>query len=485
MKNSIRSAAVITLVWSLAFPALAWGPKARVAIVTTASRILAKEGTIDLRSLERDVMAGASASPETVATIFAVLSDDPAKAIATEMYLLQSVQTDRIDPYFAYRLGVLGAFVAQATGPMRVSRARYREAYEGDVDRHINRTILAPGRRRAIEPTTYFAGLARIIQRRTTAIESDYQDGIGFRGVAQASLKEDASRSVAAVADVWYSVITGDVLVANISEGEIRDYILNALEFYIKRGNRQETDATYARLDALGVQSPEMRERIGDTFFEVGEHERAVAEYKRVLAMTPQRRDIREKVARYYIGLGDGFRTSGDLDKARDAYEEARNVDQLNEVATEKLFQAEGAIAERQSRLEKTRDALKQAEELQTQADDESHRGSYTRAVELLLEAEKLYGGVTAEFDDLAKEARTGLKNVAYRMKELKTDLVRNAQSLSGTGFAVDPRKVAGLDTKQLDREALQGLVNNGYRDLVAQLKQQVERNIRGAQPVP
>ena len=117
MKRAIVVAVVASAIVGISMPAWAWGARTRVAIVSTAARIMSRESGANLVKLEKDIKAGAAIAPSELTELTPIAATDPVGAIESQMYLLQSVGGGRVDPYFAYRLGVLGMLVAEATAP--------------------------------------------------------------------------------------------------------------------------------------------------------------------------------------------------------------------------------------------------------------------------------------------------------------------------------------------------------------------------------
>jgi hypothetical protein len=226
--------AVLTA-WS--FPAGAWGPAARQAIVSTAMHVISKEGPVRLNKLDKEVMAGITAPPEVVAAIFPGLTTNPLRAVEAEMNLLAGARGSAVEPYLAFRLGALGTIVADMTGPLATSNSPYRKQYFADADASIGRMTLMASERKTVDPVTYFTRVQGLANAHRDMILKDYQEGAGFNGLAKAALSEDASRSVDAVADVWATILTGTAVHAGISEAQMREYVVSAMDFYVKRMN--------------------------------------------------------------------------------------------------------------------------------------------------------------------------------------------------------------------------------------------------------
>ena len=114
-----------------------WGPQAIRNIVSGAARLMDKEYGIPLTNLLQEIQAGGSLSQALVEGLIPTAGHDPITAIESEMYLLQAVRGDRVDPYLAYRLGVLGKLTAQLSSPVSEARSTYRTLYDADAEKHI------------------------------------------------------------------------------------------------------------------------------------------------------------------------------------------------------------------------------------------------------------------------------------------------------------------------------------------------------------
>jgi len=449
----------------------AWGPKASVAIVTTASRLISKESSVPLANLDKDIRRGAAISSNDLAGLIRDADVNPLNAIETQMYLLQAVRGSRVDPYFAYRLGVLGKLVAEVTSPLYGADPTYEAQYHTDVDANIDNVRFQSRRRITVAPAAYFADVISDAQLREDLISEDYKAGVGFAGVAGSALSEDASRSVNAVADVLLTVLRGQVTVANISQAEIREYILDAIQFYISRDNDAETDAAYAKLMDLGVTTVDLQKQIGDMFYDAEKFERAMQEYKAVLAQAPSRRDVIERIADYYVRRGDDALADEELEAALESYTDALEADMLHPTAQSKKLEAQGMIAERDSRLEAARQAIGQGDELLRQADQLVFKQENTEALNLLQQAKESYSVVSDEFPTEARLARAGQLRVTEQINQLQRSVVSNAGNLSGLGAMSAVRAEAAKAAESVDDAALRHLVEVQFQEELEQLK--------------
>ena len=466
-----KATPIILLAAALSVPAAAWEPVTQQAVVTTAMHVLTKDGVLQLSKLERDVREGASAPPEMIEDLYPGLATGKVRAIENEMHLLAAVRAGGgVAPYYAYRLGALGRLVAEITAPLADEPTVYRERYYADVAANFRQVPLKLSQRKLVDPLPYFERVKGQANSRRDLILRDYQEGIGFTGVARAALSDDYSRSVAAVADVWSTVVTSGVVHAGVSEVQLRDYILNAMAYYVARRNPLDIDSNQQRLARLVPSTPDLDKRIGDMFFEAGYFDRAIRQYNNVLRAQPARRDVVEKLALYYMRMGNEALEEERLEAAHDAYAKALEVDPLHTEAEAKRLEAGRLIAQRDTRLETARRLIQEAGQLETDAERLAIRDRYADAIDVLKNARDRYEDVSNEFAAEFRAAAAGLTNIDFRLRELKGGLVQNAQRLSGGGLTLELQQLAARNTRELDQRALHKLTSNALEAEVDRL---------------
>ena len=165
------------------------------------------------------------------------------------------------------------------------------------------------------------------------------------------------------------------------------------------------------------------------------------------------------------------------IEDARDAYVEALRIDSLHPDAQRKLLNVESRIFARDERLVAQQIATEEARELENRAEEAAVRRDYAQAIALLRKAQQRYGIVTDEFPVEARTATIGLRNVVARMGELKQELITNAQSLSGTGFRFDARRLAAT-TGDRNQQALQEMLSAEYGRALQELRRQVTTDL-------
>ncbi len=465
--------------------AVAWSPKTDQAVVSTAIRLLSKGRVIQLSKLDREVMQGASVTDETLERLFPGFEAGPITVIQSEMHLLDAVRGDAIDPYLAYRLGVLGRLVARISAPLARDNSPIRARYYADVEKALPQTSLKPSPSKKIELAAYIEQLQRTADARKELIVKDYQSGPGFDGVARAALSDDLSRSIDAVANVWYTLLTERVVQAGVSDTQRRNYAVQAMAFYVARGNENEIELHYNRLTQSPPKTPEMVKQIGDILYNGGFAERAIKEYEYVLALEPQRKDVVERISGFYIAQGDKALESNRLEEALDAYSQASKADPLHPTAEAKRLEVSRMIADRDARLEAARTAIDEGGRFEAEAEQFILKGQIPEAFDALKKAQAAYNRVTDEFRTEAQAAAAGVGNINARLRELKNELIGNAQALSGSAFRFDIEKMAAAAARNTGESALRKIVANQLAAEMAKLKNDYQNLIAGNKKQP
>lgn len=478
MKTHFRNIALVLALGLIVPVASGWGPQTELAIVNTAVQLISQEGEIPLRRLARHVQQGASMTDDELERFYPTYQSAPIEAIESQIDLLKTVRGQQIDPYFAYRLGVLGKLVATVTAPMFTANPTYRQQYYADVDQNIERTNLTPSTRQMVEPATYFGRIMSEAAQQESILEGDYAAGLGFKGVGQTALSQDASRSVRAVADVWYTILTSPSAAGAISDRQVRSYVLGAVTYFVERGNLAEINAAYERLEALGVGDEALYQQIGNIFFDAEMYERAIAEYQRVLATNPANREVADRMAEYYARMGEQELEDGKLEQAKEYFTLATETNKLHPTAQQSLFQVEKLLAERNARMAEQEAALKLAEQRVMEAERFAAERKFALAVTTLNEARTGFASVSDEFPQIAQQANLGLKDVQARLNTLQEDLIGNAQTLSGSGFLAEAQSMAAR-AESLSGQGLRTIAESELKTELDTLRKEYDEEIQ------
>lgn len=469
MPIRVHTLAVVAVVLAAAWPAAAWGPRSQAAIVSTAMNLLSKSGEAPLNRLSAEIKAGAGVSMAELELTYPDLASNPLQAVESEMAVLAAMRQQRVDAYFAYRMGVLAKVVAIITSPMRTAPVTYRNNYNEDADAAISGVQLRQLPRKEVDPRTYFERVLAESRTGDEVITKQYKEGIGFKGVAAAALAADASRSVAAVCDVWSTVLSSRTVPGGVSEMQMQRFVLDAYAFFIGRHNEREIDLAETQYGALTPITPDMRAKIGDLLLEAGFQDRAINEYEAVIAAAPDRRDVVQKVADFYVARGDSALKENRLEDARADFERAAKANPLHSTAESRRLEAENLIMERDSRLAAQQAAIQRANDMRELAEQEAQKNRYAEAISLLQQADAAYTEVNEEFPNEFQQRTRGQRDVENRMGQFKEALTTNASSYSGAGSATDPRELVAAGAKGLEQDALRLIVKS-------QLKQEMDK---------
>ncbi|MFA7691264.1 MAG: hypothetical protein GX117_05820 [Candidatus Hydrogenedentes bacterium] len=452
--------------------AQAWGPRVESTVVNTALHLLSREKNLPLTRLQEEVRAGAALSPVEMETLFPDMNADPIHAIENEMALLSTTRGARIDAYFAWRLGVLGKLVSRVTAPMATGDPAIRTQYYRDAESLADAGNLKPESRRTLESMEPLERSVLEANKANDLLESEYKSGSGFRGGAAARSITDISRSVNAVADVWWSVITSTTVQSSISTAQLERYVLNAYAFYVERGKENELDAADTNYQKLTSFTADMYAKIGDMLYEAGFRERAVWEYEQAVASSPERRDVVAKIANYYYESAEDKLQKGMLEEALGGFAKALSVNMLHPSAEKRRLEVAALIQKRDEQLAQYQEQLRQADDLKSLAEEEAARNHFAEAVALLKQSEDAYRVIGDEFPSEAQHRMRGLREVQSRINELQQSLLTDTQRFSGTGFAKDLERVITDYSEGLDKEILKTMLQLEYK---AEIKAQTE----------
>jgi len=454
---------------------VAWGPRTQLAIVNTALNLVSREQSLPMTKLQNDLRAGARASEDVLAELYPDLAVNTMGAIENEMALLTAVRRPTLDAYYAYRLGVLGKVVGSLTAPMKEAEAVERNQYYADADRVADLGALTPAPRRIFETLAPFERVIREANAANDLIQSEYRAGTGFKGAASSRFAADVSRSVNAVADVWWTIVTSSAVAGNISEVQLQRYVLKAYAYRISRGNEAEIEAAEAYYADIVSITSDMRASIGDMLYAAGFRERAVREYEIALAADSGRRDVVEKISEYYMDVAEEALSKNLLEEALAGFEKALSVNALHPTAEKRRLEVEALIASRDAQQNEYQAALKQADDLRELAEQEASRSRYAEAIALFQQSEAAYQSVGDEFPTELQRRTRGLKDTQYRLAELKKSLLSNAMSFSGAGFAADTAKLIAESSKDIENEAFTALIKQEYQAEIERLTTQMQ----------
>lgn len=474
MNQNTARVTLLLIVCLFVAPAYGWGPDAQLAIVDAALNLITREQNIQLNVLRDHARAGAGISPVVMEALFPDMQPDPLRAIETEIALLTVVRTVRIDGYFAWRLGALGKLVSRVTAPLVTEEPALRAQYYSDAEKAINRIMIKNEPRRAITSISQLERIMLEANSGNSLIASEYRNGVGFRGAASAQLSADISRSINAVADVWYTILSSSTTPGNISESQLRNYVINAYAYFIENGNYAELDVLDSSYPKLVSYSADMNAKIGDLLYAARQFQRAIKAYESAVLNDPSRRDIVAKIADYYYQQAEEALKNNQLEEAMKGFEKALSVNLLHPTAERRRLEVAELIRKRDEQQAFYQEQLKQAEELRQLAEEEALKNRFSEAVVLLRQSEEVLKTVGDEFPSEAQRRARGLREVQARMGELQQQLLSNTMAFSGAGFARDTDTLVLEKMEGMDIEILQTVIQVNFEEMLKRVESQM-----------
>jgi tetratricopeptide (TPR) repeat protein len=449
----------------------AWGPQTDVAVVNMATQTVANQVGAELLQLSPEITMGARLSQDRLNALFPGFAANPGSALELEMALLKKVG-GKVDQYFAYRLGALGAVVANYSAPMQHAPEAYRNLYYADVDKHISGLSLSRMPDYPSEMRVFLGQLRKVAATNDSLILQDYQQGTGYQGIAAASLPTDVTRSVAAIGKVWMMVLSGKAPSTRMSSKQLEGFVLDAYAFYIQHGRIGESLAEAERLDGLTPPTAKMRVRLGDLYYGAGEKSHAIKAYEDALKKDPNRREVVEKIAQFYLAKGQENLDKEDFETALDALDAALDASPAHLEVEVLRRDTERQKRAKEERLGADMDVFERAKALWELAESESAEARYAEAIELLHQSRALFAGMSDEFPSLTNARDEGMETVATRIVELKQGILSNAKIYSGKGSSGERLNLADEMSSGIARTAYQSLIQDAYRAQLRQLEQ-------------
>jgi len=486
---------VICVVFVLVVPtsnSCAWGPRATEGIARTTARVLPPDLGGAVRDYEDEIVAGATiAETELLKRFPHYRLEDPILTVDAEIDLLRAAAAQGLSPYLAYRMGVLGWFVATMNQPFFVvpdSRAdtRLKRRYDADADAFAGDIPYKSAKRQYIvDVRAYFEERRGYLEDAEALIASDYDAGAGFKGYGKRSLDVHFSNAINAVADVWYTVL-GEEAVSTRAATEtisLREYYVDAIGFYLKRGDDERAGAAFAFLDSAGALDADTLKKAADEYYENARYARAVSMYRTVLEGSPRRTDVRKRISDYFFSEGLALLEQRRYQEAEIAFDEVLRNDMGRGDAREKKLEAARLLAERNERLALIQRRVEDASRSAGAAARAEAQRKFAEAVALYRNATNMYRQVSDEFEDEYLAASAAARQIEAKIQRLKEQLVEEVRALQYGAVKEQAREVIQSSSEQESRIFATRLVQDEHGDKVKSLSARlIEEEKRGLQ---
>ena len=454
-------------------PAYAWGPQAQQAISMTALQLLRQRHANVLQSgdvrFDADMLKGTRDGWESLEPALLVDSDSyAAQAIDGQIQLLRGARRHGIDHYFAYRMGVAGALMADAMLPFALDRSlegdRLRRQIEADLDARLEEWKFLPSRNRSVYirgTAEYFRNYRPFHPDNVRMIADDYRRGIGYDGFLRGAGETLFGRSVEAVGDIWHTVLAEEAPGGEVapSPQALTWYYVDAVRYFLYEKNSfMQALRAYDNFEAVNPGIAEAYEVLGDLFYEFGTgeaSERGVQEWKIAQRMPgPQRRTASAKLARHYNAEGRRFLETGvhpsapesDLQSALRNFSLALEYQSTNEEAATMINETNVALGIRQRNHETATQYLGRAETVVQRAEQSRLAEDFASAIATYNQASGLFTLVIEnpdlQFPELVATAERGINNIQRSIRDVFRQVLDNAHTAVETGDrAVDARE--------------------------------------------
>ena len=474
---------VICVVFVLVLPtsnSCAWGPRAIQGIARTTARVLPPELGPTLRDYEDDVVSGASIAEADLLNRFPHYRlEDPILIVDAEIDLLRAAMEQGVSPYLAYRMGVLGQFVAAMNQPFFIAPgsradARLKKRYEADADAFAGDIPYKSAKRQYIvDVRAYFQERRGYLADAEALIASDYDADLGFKGYGRRSLDVHFSNAINAVADVWYTVL-GEQTVPTRAATEaisLRDYYVDAIGFYLKRGDDERAGAAFTFLDSAGALDSDTLKKAADEYYENARYARAISMYRTVLEGSPRRTDVRKRISDYFFSEGLALLEQRKYEEAERAFDEVLSNDMGRGDAREKKLEAARLLAERTERFALTQRRVDDAKRSAGDAARAEAQRKFAEAVALYRNASNMYRQVSEEFEDEYLAAAGAARQIEAKIERLKDQLVEEVRALQYGAVKEQAREVIQGSSEQALRAFSTRVVQDEHSDKLKSLR--------------
>jgi hypothetical protein len=470
MRNTLKIAVSLSVLLGLgAFEANAgWGPRSQQAIASTSVQVVMRNYADAFRaedvSYERDMLRGFSSNPQ-VLNPNADLGNEAIlyTTIANEIYLLRRARSYGMGGYFYFRMGVLGALVADRVLPYALDyepdgpEETLLQRIALDIDGHVASYHFLPKSDSLTYvrvPRLYFQERLSFYDQAKKMIALDYQQGKGYDGYLKEGGEHFFNRAVQTVSDVWNTVlrVEGLPFAEEPSREAVTWYLVDEIKYQLLvKGNPTEANKTYAYFVNTNPGIMQAYENVGDFYYVAGLRERGVQEWKIAYNSTGiDRQRIAEKLSKHYLAVGDVFfdhasgleRTDTDLNDALEAYTLSLKYDRNNQQAARDITETRAAIKAREERLQLAISIISSAESVMAEGDRSQSEGRLANAIDQYQQAVALFDTIDDEFADQARAATQGQQAARRAISDIIELLLDQAEeTISQADRLVDEQR--------------------------------------------
>jgi len=459
MTHARRQASVFVLILAVltALPVAAWGPAAQRAITATAIQVIRRTYSDAFKSVEHnyeeDALFGATAGYEFLngGRPFRTYTEALA-AVDNEIKLLRDVRNYGMGSYFAYRMGMLSALVADIVLPFGLEgdaeNPQLKNQIEADINQRVEQFNFIPSTKTlnyVHRARDYFDSRRSFYEQNKQMISDDYRRGIGAKGLMAEGAQAFFSKSIETVADVWHTVLymPGDGGMTSPGPNTMAWYFVDEVRYLLhQKHNFYQSTLTYKNFEKINPGLADAIEKMGDLFYAFNTTDaqtRAVEEWKKAYEIAgAERRRIGKKLAEYFIKVGEKYlaraKEDDDLPNALEAFTTALEFDQANDLAASRINETNTAITARQERRTMNVNMIAAAAKVMTQAEASNVAGDYANAIATYKQAQSLFEAVDDEFADQAASAGENVKMIQKNITDIINKVLEAATAAIDEG---------------------------------------------------
>jgi len=447
-------------------PAYAWGPRARQALTTMAIQMIQSEFPYVFRpagsagvGYEKEAIQGAADSWQTIAEFYSFENEKAVlTAISSEIQLLRDIRKFGPTSYYAYRLGVLSAMVAEVMIPYGFAWTEEEKLLQKQINEDIDKRLDSYAYQASKTQRFFVTDINKFFSERRPyflenkkLIANDYRLGKGYNGLLAKAGLDYFVRTVRTISDVWYTVLRPEdegIWISPPSDRTRAWYFVKEIEFLLDvKKNMYQADKIYENFAKLSVNPPEAVNRIGDAFYRLNDPQaksRAVQLWRSAYANSvgELRNSIAKKLGSYYFEQGQAkFARAGqpggkeeDLNDALYSFQQAIEFDRDNKQIVDMIQATYQEIKERTEYRNMLVAIISQAEKTQEEAEKYRLAGDYGNAILTYRIAVSLYNSVDDRFKDLESNAKSGLRRVKKSISDVINEILDRASDAIDQG---------------------------------------------------
>lgn len=458
---------VIVTVLVLSFsPAYAWGPRARQALTTMSIQMIQSEFPYVFRptgsagvGYEKEAIQGSSDSWQTIAEFYSFENEKAViTAISSEIQLLRDIRKFGPTSYYAYRLGVLSALVAEMMIPYGFAWTEQEKLLQKQINEDIDKRLDSYAYQASKTQRFFITDINKFFEERRPyflenkkLITNDYRLGKGYNGLLAKAGLDYFVRTVRAISDVWYTILRPEddgVWTSPPSDRTRAWYFVKEIEYLLDiKKNMYQADKIYENFTKLSINPPEAVNRIGDAFYRMNNipgKNRAVQLWRSAYnsSVGELRNSIAKKLSKYYFDEGQqNFARAGqpggkeeDLNNALYNFQQAIEFDRNNQQIVDMIQATYREIKERTEYRNMLVAIISQAEKTQEEAEKYRLAGDYGNAILTYRIAVGLYNSVDDRFKDLESNAKSGFRRVKKSISDVINEILDRASDAIDQG---------------------------------------------------